>query len=87
MKSQYKGIYINAAAWCNQPNCFKKITFADFSKMRGMKNGRSSSDFERYVSEGGKKGASWLYYEKFANIYPDIAEKYFNFKGGGYNGC
>ena len=33
--SPYKGIYITAARWCNQPSFFKKKSFREFSMMRG----------------------------------------------------
>lgn len=33
--SPYRGIYITAARWCNQPSFFKKKSFREFSYMRG----------------------------------------------------
>jgi len=82
--SPYKGIYINAAAWCNQPNLFEKMTFTDFCRQRGMseKGYRTyGSDFDKYISDGNKKGSSWRYLDEFTEVYPDIAKKYFNMKG------
>ena len=83
-ESKYKGIYINAAAWCNQANMFRKMTFSEFCKKRGMsKKGIEifGSDYIRYENSGMKKGAAWRYLDEFSADYPDIADKYFNFSG------
>ncbi len=82
--SCYRGIYINAAAWCNQPNLFKKMTFSDFCKQRGMSvkgNKIYRNDFKSYIKDGNKKGAAWRYLDEFTALYPDVAEKYFCMKG------
>lgn len=34
----YKGIYINASSWCNQPSLFHKMSFAEYSMARGVGN-------------------------------------------------
>ena len=34
-KSIYRGMYINLARWCNQPNLFRKKTFREFCNMPG----------------------------------------------------
>lgn len=81
--SPYKGIYITAARWCNQPSFFKKMSFAEYSKNAGMNNKMYSKykmQFDKYLGDGGKKGSSWRYMEKFAEDYPDIANEYFNMK-------
>ena len=81
--SPYKGIYINAASWCNQPSLFRKMSFAEYSMARGMSNEnykKYKMDFDSYLAEGNKKGASWRYYEEFSSKYPEIAEKYFHMK-------
>ena len=44
--SPYRGIYINAARWCNQPSFFKKKTFREFCEA----NGEKSSTY-RYLTE------------------------------------
>lgn len=44
--SKYKGIYINLARWCNQPNFFKKKSFRQYCE----ENGESSSTM-RYLNE------------------------------------
>ena len=81
--SPYKGIYINAASWCNQPSLFRKMSFAEYSMARGMSNKnykKYKMDFDSYLADGNKKGSSWRYYEKFLSKYPEIAEKYFHMK-------
>lgn len=81
--SPYRGIYITAAAWCNQPSLFRKMTFEEFSKARGMSNEdykKYKLDFDSYLADGGKKGSCWRYYDEFTEKYPDIAEKYFNMR-------
>ena len=81
--SPYKGIYINAASWCNQPSLFRKMSFAEYSMARGMSNEnykKYKMDFDSYLANGNKKGSSWKYYEEFASKYPEIAEKYFHMK-------
>jgi hypothetical protein len=35
VKSPYRGIYINLARWCNQPNFFKKKSFREFCYANG----------------------------------------------------
>lgn len=81
--SPYKGIYVNVARWCNQPNMLKKMTFAEFCKISGMSRaGREkyNLDFNAYLINGGKKGSSWLAYENFEQNYPEIAKKYFHMR-------
>jgi hypothetical protein len=34
--SPYRGIYINLARWCNQPNFFKKMSFRQFCEANGL---------------------------------------------------
>lgn len=90
--SPYKGIYITAASWCNQPSFFRKMTFEEFSKARGMNNEdykKYKLNFDSYLADGGKKGSCWNYYDEFAEKYPEIAEKYFhmrwNYSNKNYN--
>ncbi len=65
--SPMRGMYINLAAWCNQPNFFKKMTFREFCIERG-----------KLLT--GVKGASWRYMEDFEKQYPDMARKYFDMR-------
>lgn len=81
--SPYKGIYITIASWCNQPSFFRKMTFEEFSKARGMSNEdykKYKLNFDLYLANGGKKGSCWRYYEDFQTKYPDIANKYFKIR-------
>lgn len=34
VESPYKGLYITAAGWCNQPSLFKKKTITEFAQQR-----------------------------------------------------
>ena len=45
-RSKYRGLYINLARWCNQPNFFKKKSFRQYCEA----NGENSSTF-RYMTE------------------------------------
>ena len=83
-ESKYRGIYLNAAAWCNQPNMFRKVTFAVFSKQRGMNRKGIKlygKDYIAYEKNGLPKGAAWRYLDEFTADYPEIANTYFNFCG------
>lgn len=82
-QSPYRGLYINIASWCNQPSFFRKMSFEEFCKARGMSNEHYKlykMDFEKYIHDGNPKGSSWRYYEQFASKYPEIADKYFHMK-------
>lgn len=81
--SPYRGIYITVASWCNQPSFFRKMSFEEFSKARGMSNEnykKYKMDFESYLIDGNKRGSCWRYYDEFEEKYPDIAAKYFHMK-------
>lgn len=81
--SPYRGIYITASSWCNQPSFFRKMTFEEFSKARGMRNEdykKYRLDFDSYLKDGGKKGSCWRYYDEFEQKFPNIAEKYFHMR-------
>jgi hypothetical protein len=88
--SPYRGIYINAASWANQPSLFRKMTFEEYSKARGMSNDDYSEykcDFQRYLEEKNidennteKLGSSWRYYKQFVDKFPEIEEEYFRMR-------
>ncbi len=81
--SPYKGIYIAAAGWCNQPSLFGKLTFEEYCKIQGMSKGcfnKYGMDFESYLNDGEKKLSFWKYYDDFAERHPEIAEKYFHMR-------
>jgi len=70
--SEYRGMYINLARWCNQPGLFKKKSFREFCLVN--QNPKST-----------KVCASIRYMNKFENDYPDIAKKYYDIKWEQYN--
>ena len=43
--------YVDLAAWCNQPNLFKKMSFATFMGKRHTDNSRIDDHINRYYSE------------------------------------
>ena len=45
--SQYRGMYITLARWCNQPSFFKKKSFREFALASGGASVRYISNFER----------------------------------------
>ena len=49
--SPYRGMYIDIAAWCNQPNFFKKKTFREFVSLRGGSTQKYAEDFEKECPE------------------------------------
>ncbi|MCX5677534.1 MAG: hypothetical protein NTY76_00275 [Candidatus Omnitrophica bacterium] len=48
--TEFEGMYINLARWCNQPNIFKKMSFAEFCEANG-----SDSSTMRYFNSFKKK--------------------------------
>ena len=81
--SPYKGIYIAAAGWCNQPSLFGKLTFEEYCKIQGMSiksRKKYDTDFEAYLKDGGKKLSFWKYYDDFAEKHTEIADKYFKIR-------
>lgn len=66
-KSEFRGLYINIARWCNQPNFFKKKSFRDFCES----NQNPESD---------RKCASIRYLEEFEKKHPEVAKKYFDLR-------
>ena len=65
--SPYRGIYVNLASWCNQPNFFKKTSFREWC----------IADADRKVS---KTCASLKYMLDFEEKCPGIAKMYFDMK-------
>jgi hypothetical protein len=66
--SRWRGMYINLARWCNQPNIFKKMSFREFTihcQETSGTNGICST--LRYAIE-------------FEKEFPDVANKYFDMK-------
>jgi hypothetical protein len=83
LKSPYKGIYSSIAAWCNQPQFLKKMSFREFCIGKGIKwevYKKYKHNPQQYLNDGYKKGGAWKYMEDFEKKYPEIAEKYFDMK-------
>ena len=79
--SEYSSFYAAVAAWCNQPSIFNSFSFRLFCQCRGMrKNGYHlfKRDVEGYLQEIGIKGSEWRAMEKISEMYPTIAQKYFD---------
>ena len=76
--SRYSGIYSSIASWCNQPSIFKTFTYEMFCKCKGMGSAYSiyKRDVEKYLADGGKKGATWRSYDALLNLLPGLCEKY-----------
>lgn len=56
-KSKYRGIYINLARWCNQPNFMKKKSFRQYCEANGENSStmRYANEFEHDWPEIAKK--------------------------------
>lgn len=67
LNSEYKGMYINLAAWCNQPNFFKKKSFREWC----------IADAERKSS---KMCSTLKYMQQFESKHPEVAKLYFDLK-------
>lgn len=67
-KSKYKGIYVQLARWCNQPNFFKKKSFREFCEAN-----------QKYVKTD-KLCAAMRALTEFEKDHPEIAKKYFDIK-------
>ena len=83
-KTELSSFYAAVAAWCNQPSIFNTFTFRLFCQCRGMrKNGYSiyKRDIDGYLKDIGKKGSEWRSMEMVELLFPDIAQKYFDFDG------
>lgn len=82
--SEFSSFYASVAAWCNQPSMFRTFTFRLFSKCRGMRrNGYSiyKRDIDSYLRDIGLKGSEWRAMEMIESLFPEIANKYFDFTG------
>lgn len=69
--SEYRGMYITLARWCNQPSMFKRLTLRDFANK------------QQQASRSDKKCASIRYLEEFERKHPNIARRYFDMKWEG----
>lgn len=68
-ESPYKGMYIELARWCNQPNFFKKKSFREFCIAN-----------QEYKKNQETNCAAYQTMLDFEEKFPDIAKKYFNLR-------
>ena len=79
--SPFRGIYITLAAWCNQPKFFRKSSFSELCRKRGINRSvyeKYKDDYESYVEDGYTKQAPLRYLDEFTEMEPEIVNKYFN---------
>lgn len=65
-ESPYRGTYINLAAWCNQPNAFKKKSYREFVEYQQSRHKNICSE-TRYLGQIEKE-------------IPELAEQFFDMK-------
>ncbi|WP_297638634.1 hypothetical protein [uncultured Clostridium sp.] len=68
-KSTYKGMYIQLARWCNQPNFFKKKSFREYCIAN-----------QEYHTNKETNCAAYQVMLDFEKKHPEISEKYFDLK-------
>ncbi len=71
--SKFKGLYIQLARWCNQPNFFKKKSFRQYCEANEEYHKRNSPNSQKYC-------ACYQAMIDFEKEYPKIAEKYFDLR-------
>lgn len=83
-QTEYSSFYAAVSSWCNQPAFFKNFSFRLFCQCKGMRrNGYSiyKRNIDEYMKNIGIKGTSWLAMEWIESMYPEIATKYYDWKG------
>ena len=65
-ESPYRGTYINLAAWCNQPNAFKKKSYREFVQYQQSRHTKECSE-TRYL-------------KNVERDIPELAQQYFDLK-------
>lgn len=68
-KSKYRGMYVQLARWCNQPNFFKKKSFREFCIAN-----------QEYHSNKETNCAAYQAMLDFEKDFPEIAAEYFDLK-------
>lgn len=68
-KSNYRGIYVTLARWCNQPNFLKKKSFRQYCEAN-----------QDYKKDQSTLCSSLRTMKEFEKEHPDIAEKYFDIR-------
>lgn len=67
--SKFKGMYVQLARWCNQPNFFKKKSFREFCEAN-----------QKYHSNQQTNCAAYQSMLDFETLFPEIAKEYFDLK-------
>lgn len=67
--SEFRGMYVQLARWCNQPNFFKKKSFREFCVANQDYHSNSETNCAAYQSM-----------IDFERRFPEIAEEYFDLK-------
>ena len=68
-ESEFQGIYVTLARWCNQPSMFKTKTFREFCEL-----------CQRDIKTENKLSAPMRALTMMEQKYPDVAEKYFDMR-------
>ena len=69
--SEFRGMYVALARWCNQPNIFKKMSFRQFTEAN-----------QALVKTEGHICSTMTAAIHFEKLHPEIAKKYFDLKYG-----
>ncbi len=69
VNSPHKGLYIQLARWCNQPNIIKKMSFRDFAKANQKMHKNKKT-----------KCSTMKVFEYYEANYPKLASKYFDIR-------
>lgn len=67
--SQFRGMYVELARWCNQPRFFKKMSFRDFCEAN-----------QKYHRNKSTWCSSYRTLKQFERDYPNLAERYFDIR-------
>lgn len=79
LNTEWEKLFIYIANWANQPSLFTKMSFKEYSVLKGMgtKYKEYRNNWEKYIEDGNNKHISWRITEKFEKQFPEIANKYF----------
>lgn len=69
LTSDFKGMYIQLARWCNQPRFFKKMSFKQFAEAN-----------QRHHKNKETECSTMRVYKSFVKSYPKVAIKYFDLR-------
>lgn len=73
-RSEFRGLYVSMARWCNQPSIFKKMSFRQFCE----------ANQANHKTEGSLCAPMKAMID-FESVHPDIARKYFDIHFGDTN--